>query len=341
MTWLSEVYKCKRTNEKLNKYSTQAIIYFHKLGFDTCILKGQGNTIFYPNPLTRTTGDIDLWTIPSELLIEKIRNRLHGWRRWALSSRMVTFMYIRHLFPTAEFKCQHIQFPIWKKEKVDVEVHFYPMYLVNLWNNRYLQNFFRGEQKRIFARRVSLIGSNNSLVCPDAFFNAIYQLTHINIHVLIEGIGLRQLIDYYYCLVNLPINRHAEVLHLIKKMRLERLASSVMWIEHEIFGLPSEKCYILPNEKRGRKLLNEIEIGGNFGKFDTRMQSMKKNFWSRQIRKLINHSYFIIDYPSEVISEPFFRLAHWIWRQWFQLKWKLGYCKIAEKIDWETYISKK
>ena len=35
--------------------------WFRKKGFRTCILKGQGNAMMYPNPCSRTPGDFDIW----------------------------------------------------------------------------------------------------------------------------------------------------------------------------------------------------------------------------------------------------------------------------------------
>lgn len=48
-----------------------------------------------------------------------------------------------------------------------------------------------------------------------------------------------------------------------------------------------------------------------------------ESFWHLQIRKIAKHARFVFDYPTEEISEPFFRFAHFIWRQWYELKWKL------------------
>ena len=69
-------------------------------------------------------------------------------------------------------------------------------------------------------------------------------------------------------------------------------------------------------------LLKEIEMGGNFGFYDPR-KPQNEGFWHLQFRKILQHSSFIIDYPSEELSEPFFRFFHYCWRVWYQLKWKL------------------
>lgn len=320
MDWMGVMTLIKNRNVDTNELCAKTVSKFHEEGFETCILKGQGNNLFYPDVYMRTSGDIDLWTVPSESRRITERKK-RGWlSRLALSDRMITFAYVRHLFPNAKFKCQHIEFNVWKT--VPVEVHFFPMYLENFFSNRQLKRFFREQRDQQFANTVLLPDTKIKVSVPTPFFNAIYQLTHINVHVLIEGIGLRQLIDYYYVLRLVPKERHAEIRKLLRSIHLTKLAAAVMWIQKEVFGLEEQYLYIEPDERRGQKLLKEIEMGGNFGFYDPR-KPQNEGFWHLQFRKILQHSSFIIDYPSEELSEPFFRFFHYCWRVWYQLKWKL------------------
>ena len=306
LKWMKKKILIQRQNEELNTHCVKTVRGFTKGGFRTCILKGQGNTLFYRDPYIRSAGDIDIWVEGG---------------RWKV------FRFVRNLFPDAPFKCQHIELPIWKD--IAVEVHFYPMYLENLWANRKLQKFYRQHEAEQFAHFVTLPGTDEQIAIPTPFFNAIYQLTHINVHILIEGIGLRQFIDYYYVLKNLTDEERKEAIRLLKTMNLGHLAASVMYIENTVLGLEDQYLLTQPDEKRGRHLLHEIEICGNFGKYDTRMNhgfdpktnQDKEGFWHVQVRKIIKNSHFITDYPSEELSEPIFRIAHFIWRQWYQVKW--------------------
>ena len=52
-----------------------------------------------------------------------------------------------------------------------------------------------------FAHRVKL-GEQWDVAVPKAEFNLIFQLTHIFTHLMNEGIGLRQLLDYFFLLKN-------------------------------------------------------------------------------------------------------------------------------------------
>lgn len=322
MRWMCVSEEIKKRNLKVNAYCVKAVNNFKKAGFKTCILKGQGNTLSYLDPTLRTSGDIDIWTIPTSDKLQVAKQSLPWWKRWIMSPRMLTFSYIRTFFPNAEFKCQHIDFPVWRD--MPMEVHFYPMYLEYPLSNFTLKKFFKLYKEEQFRNLLALPNGEGCIPVPTPFFNAIYQLTHINVHLLIEGIGLRHLVDYYYVLCHVDKADHDRIRRWINAMHLSKLAAAVMWIEVEVLGLPKEYAYIDFDEKRGRKLLNEIEITGNFGKYDKRMNAgVGESFWHLQIRKIAKHARFVFDYPTEEISEPFFRFAHFIWRQWYELKWKL------------------
>lgn len=322
LDWGAEAKSIELRNQTVNKYCGKAMKCFKVEGFCSCILKGQGNTLLYPAPYSRTPGDIDVWVIPTAERMQKAKSEATFWQRLLLSDRMETLRYVRSLTPGEKFKCQHIKFSIW--DDMPMEVHFYPMYLEFLPSNIALQKFFKQYRDAQFANLQTLPDTDVKVAIPTPFFNAIYQLTHINVHLLIEGIGLRQFIDYYYVLRNVREEDHDAIRKILSRLHLSRLASAVMWIEQEVLGLPAQFCYIKPDAKRGRKLLREIETGGNFGHYDKRMNhSADEGFWHVQFRKIIKHSRYIVDYPTEELSEPVFRLYHYLWRQFYELKYNM------------------
>ena len=48
-------------NHIVNKAAADLTEKVSNAGFDFCILKGQGVALYYPNPLARQCGDIDIW----------------------------------------------------------------------------------------------------------------------------------------------------------------------------------------------------------------------------------------------------------------------------------------
>lgn len=170
-------------------------------------------------------------------------------------------------------------------------------------------------------------------------FNAVYQLLHIYKHLFEEGIGLRQLLDYYFVLralhieqaslsdrtvsmaqwaenMGLSVPSNKEVMHTLEQFGMKRFAGAVMWVLRKVFAMPSVYQICEPNEKAGRFLLDEIMKAGNFGKYDERSRQMQgasklKCFWLLSKRNWR----FLTQYPSEVLWDPFRRAYNVVWRK--------------------------
>ena len=75
MTWMGKAQQIRRQNMKVNAVAGKLFSMLREDGFRCCILKGQGNALMYPNPYSRTPGDIDVW-------IDASRERIiHGARK--------------------------------------------------------------------------------------------------------------------------------------------------------------------------------------------------------------------------------------------------------------------
>ena len=70
-----------------------------------------------------------------------------------------------------------------------------------------------------------------------------------------------------------------------------------------------------PNEKEGKKLLEEIMKGGNFGQYDTRDAELKRGGMVKHgVWKLKRMMRLVRSYPEEALWEPVFRVWHLGWR---------------------------
>ena len=174
LLWMAESQMLKKANVRLNDAAIQVSEWFRKKGFRTCILKGQGNALMYPNPYSRTPGDIDIWVEGGD-------------------KRVISF--VRSISSHEKACYHHIEFPSYKG--VEVEVHYRPSFLLCFWHNRKLQKYYERVQEEQFSHRV-MLGEQGEVAIPTAEFNLIFQLTHIFTHLMNEGIGLRQLLDYYF-----------------------------------------------------------------------------------------------------------------------------------------------
>ena len=176
--WMAQNQTLRKANARLDKAAVEVAEWFGRKGFRTCVLKGQGNALLYPPGMERTPGDIDLW--------------VDGGDRKVVS-------FVRSLSPDEKVCYHHIGFP--EYNGVEVEVHFRPSFLFCFRHNRRLQGYYERVMDGQFTHRVKLC-EQGEIAVPKAEFNLIFQLTHIFTHLMNEGIGLRQLVDYFFLLKN-------------------------------------------------------------------------------------------------------------------------------------------
>ena len=301
MTWMGKAQQIHRQNMKVNVVASKLYSMLREDGFRCCILKGQGNALMYPNPYSRTPGDIDVWVNTSREQITE---------------------YAKKYFEIGEdIRYHHLETSL---DGVPVELHFFPCIMNNPVYNARLQKWFKRNEDLQCSNVVSLPDSIGEIAIPTAAFNVVYQLTHLYHHFFDEGIGMRQIIDYYYVVISdylLVINDELLVIRdtlqrELKHLGLWKFAGAVMYVQHEALGLSEEKMIAPMDEKRGKLLLAEILNGGNFGKHFTKyghftQQGMAKKYFL----KIWRNMHFVRYYPAEALSEPIFRTWHFFWRK--------------------------
>ena len=299
-TWLATAEHTKQNSRRLNKSAVQLCERLEKDGFQSVVLKGQGVSLLYPEPLARTPGDIDIW--------------MSGGR-----DKIVR--YIRHYFPKESVVYHHMDFPVFKK--VCVEAHFTPSWMYSPVTNRRLQRWFRKMWPQEAENRTALPESAGTVCISTSAFNRVFIAVHIYRHLLDEGIGLRQLLDYYYVLHGNPLTEEAraESVSTLQSLGMTRFMRGLMYALGELFGLEEQWMLFSPDEKEGTFLINEVMLAGNFGKYDTRFahEQSGDTHWQRFLRKQQRNLHFLSHYPGEVLWHPLFRIWQFFWR------WHKGY----------------
>lgn len=308
LEWIAKVSKIAKQNKKVNDVSAKVVAHFLQLGYEACVLKGQGNALLYPDPLSRTPGDIDIYVHPKG----------HG-EDWANDEAAVNqvFGYCKGLDASARAVYHHIDIPA--VDKVPVEVHYRPTWMNDPAHNKRLQTTLAVLlSKEDGTKQVTLPEDADQIVVPGFRFNVIFQLSHILNHLLHEGVGLRQLIDYYYLLKSHECKEDEKV-WLNKKLKdcgLWRISGAVSWILAVELGLPKTSLVTPPNERYGKQLMREVIAGGNFGKYDDRLLSgVSHSKLMANLQRLVRDARMMVYYPSECLWEPWFRLWHWMWRK--------------------------
>ncbi len=287
--WAMAARTIQHKNERMLEYCRDLYRRFSEDGFRTCIFKGQAAARRYPSPLLRQSGDIDIW--------------VEGDRDAVLD-------YLRARYTVKKVFYHHCDAGIF--DKVGVEVHFTPTWMNAPAANRKLQAYFES----IAGEQFSNYNEELAFNVPTARFDAVYMLLHMLRHVLDEGLGLRQVLDYFYVLKDLSAIDREQVLSDARHLGLTGFASGIMYVLENVFGMDRNQMLCAPDESQGQFLLDEIMISGNFGRFDPRNEHEKDESHIRHARRKLSRSLrFLKYYPGEVLSMPYFMCWQFFWRR--------------------------
>lgn len=258
--WYGLCQRIEYRNKLLNKRTGQLFGMLEEAGFSCCLLKGQGNAMLYPNPLMRCAGDIDVWVDADDEAV---------------------FQYVKKLFPDVEASYKHIHFPVF--EDASVDIHSVPLkFRCHAFEKR-LREWIEQHKGEQFGNKIKLPDEEREVCVPTSRFNAIYQLGHMLIHLYDEGVGLRQVVDYFYVLKHLDISEEERsgLGNTLQSLGLLRFAQAIMWIECNVLGLSADRCFVTQDVRFGRKLVFDILEGGNFGYYSQRYKG-RNGYYQRR-----------------------------------------------------------
>lgn len=293
LKWYAMSERIKQANRLLDQRAVETCKYFASEGFENCILKGQGVATYYPEPLLRTSGDIDIW-------LSGGHRRILDFARSKVGLKGVTY--------------HHIHYPLF--DDVEIEVHIMPGCLSNPRLNSKLQRYFRAVLPEQASHYVRLSDGVGDIPHPTVEFDLLFLLLHMYKHLTGGGIGLRQMMDYYYILrQSISDEIRTRVVNRIREFKMLRFAGATMYVMNEVFGLDEALLLVAPDVKAGRFLLNEIMQAGNFGKYDVRLERRRnETAWFRLVRSLKRNVRFLRYFPNEVFWNPIFRTWQYFWR---------------------------
>ncbi len=280
LQWMGSAFNIQSCNEVADRRCAEIWKSLHDNGLEAAIIKGQGIACQYGKlEKLRQNGDIDVWIKGGFEVVND---------------------YVQRHHPTTDVTIRHFHYDVF--DDIPVELHFRVAMFRNLIVDKKLSKWLRSFDKVDF-----VFLEDKGFCVPTAVFDRIFILLHIYHHFLFEGIGLRQLMDYYFVLSN--SDRNNEELHLLKEFNMIRFAGATMWVLHHIFGLEEDKMICSMDEKEGRFMLLEILRGGNFGHSDDRYSHL-----SAMARLMKRGVHLFTHYPSEIAWAPVFLLYHQWWK---------------------------
>lgn len=312
LQWYSIAMQIQQRNKLTTEVCHQLVGSLEQDGFRSCIMKGQANHRYYSEGLCmlRSCGDVDIWVTPEN---EREKHPV---------KEVLNYFYGKGL---VESLC-YLHIEVKPVMSVPVEVHLRPSFLNSPLRNRYFQRLFACHDRCICMQNVD--GTELPVMSVD--YDAIFQLNHIYRHLIDEGIGLRQVLDYYMLLGKWKDEHRMSqemLLYHISRLGMMRFTKALMYVLREVFSMPLGWMICEASVKDGRFLLNEIILAGNFGHYDSRLVQLDvhKGQTSYQIkrarRRIIRNMSFFASYPEEVFWEPITRIAHLFWRKYHLWKY--------------------
>ena len=287
--------KIKERNHLLNQRCVELQRMLSDAGFHSSILKGQGLAKYYSEELRllRNPGDIDVY-------VDCSKDEAISYAR-SLGQKEVHWDY------------KHLHLHVW--EKTSIELHYRVEIVHNPIKNARLQRWFGRNKELLFC-------DDGEMVTPSLSMNLFYILLHIYSHFFGSGIGMKQLIDYYYIVRSADGHfdtfSGGETLNdVLRRFGMLRFAGGVMWLLHEVTGLDQKYMYCLPHEKEGRCILNEMLASGNLGLHDERVGNNSKNGKIGEMLDICRHNLHLLRlFPQDALMSPLWYLWHKVWTVW-------------------------
>ena len=311
LQWIGLTLQIEQRNVLTTRVCSEVVGQMEKDGLRCCVLKGQANHRYYPSQMSnrRSSGDIDIW-------VQGSRFKVQGSVREVLE-------YVDAHWERTGLCWLHCNFT--DKSGVPLEVHFHPSFFSRPKYNKRFQSYFSDIERSV--ERVTIDGVEIPAMRVEE--DVMYQMNHIYRHLIDEGVGLRQVVDYYWLLrrfqdscfkfQKVAIDREG-IKEVVSWLGMRNFAGALMYVLKELLGMPEKYLLCEPSEKDGKFLMEEILMSGNFGHGDPRMGEVAQGGYmksrvSQAWRRFKRNMRFLTSYPGEVIWEPVVRVQHFAWKK--------------------------
>lgn len=244
-----------KRNGDLNSATIKVISFFQSKGLHPVLLKGQGIASFYQEPMSRQSGDIDIYI---------------GSKDFKKACNIIGELVGDEAVNNGELQVKH--FTVSYLHSVYIELH-----KLACLETENLEKIWLSPKK---LETISIEGSD--IPVPPLQFNVLYIFAHFWAHLIWEGVGLRQLCDWCNLLAQAEGKINLEQLkHDLVSAHLFRGWQIIGWIAVNKLGLSENAMpFYTPDCKKSSVLAWEkILNGGNFGSYNEKRVNRTKGIW--------------------------------------------------------------
>lgn len=270
LQWIAAQKFIEKKNISMNKELVSIVNRLKQQEITTYLLKGQGIGKLYPHPTHRICGDIDL--LFNENDFEKAVSIFTEW-----GCNITDEPDASH----AETEYHGILLELHRRSAT-----FFTKRLQRRYNE-IIVSIVKSQKEY-----VTIDGENIEVLPPMA--NALQLMSHMLRHILMSGLGLRQVCDWV-----LFLHRNSESIDsklfvtYMKELQLFKMYKAILVIATDYLGLPgnSNLCDITREDKHNaKKLMSHIMINGNFGHYREDCTTETKWEYLKVYLKNVKHS---------------------------------------------------
>ena len=244
--WQKYTMQCASKNLRVIHKHALLHKWLSAAGIPYVILKGCASAAYYPQPDARAMGDVDFLVAEEDL--ERAGKVLeeHGLKPWEFE----------HI--------SHIVYQTKSANGINLEMHFNLAGLPAGESGELVRACFRDVYT---AASVRPIGDGQA-VLPSPFHHGLVLLLHTCHHMTGEGIGLRHLCDWAVFANRFSDDEFRSLFEQpLKRIGLWKFAQTLTRVSIKYLGA-SEKDWAVCDERLADSLMEDILLGGNFGKKD-------------------------------------------------------------------------
>lgn len=272
------------------------------------LLKGQGIASYYPVPLLRQCGDIDLYVGSRDYrrsydVLKPFASKIDDVRKLDIG----------------------IHFDV-EVAGLDIEVHRFTETYPTRRLNRIYQD---ASDKGMTDGTVRMLFNGVEVDTPSDVFNAFYIFGHMFRHFLYEGVGFRQLCDWMMLLHNRKDHIDAAALRdLVISMDMLKPWQTFGCLIVDMMGFPAEEFPLYDGrysglvDKVARRILDE----GNFGKRRSLFTNKGKDYFINKSRSFFSHFVRVYElfsvFPKHAFRQLWHTLAESIEKVWMDARMK-------------------
>ena len=249
--------KTEQAHKLLNTTIAQIVGALDAEGVHSVLLKGQGIAQNYRRPESRTCGDIDLYT------------GLGGYER---AFEIIEGLHEGRPHREAAECVHHLHTSL---NGVEVEIHRQTSFMHGKRMDAKFQEWTKQSLDELFGSGKLEMWDNGgtAVALAPATYNAFFILHHAVRHMTTEGVGFRQICDWtmllHRCHSQVDVEKLAKML---KELKMEKIWAEFGRLAVNYLGLPADELPLAPADlaptRKTSKLLKQIFISGNFGRFD-------------------------------------------------------------------------